>query len=389
MTNPHDFPLDLHSRTEINVFYITDFEWIAIALGDVVWIAVAFVLGLLSRAAGLPQLVGFLAAGFLMNAQSIEGGEMLEKLSDLGITLLLFIVGLKLNLGTLGRPQVWGIASLHVCVVDALFGAAIFGFALLGIPFVAGLGLEQNFLTAFAMSFSSTVFAVKVLEERGEMVSLHGRIDIGILIVQDLVAVIFLAISTGKLPSPWAVSILLLIPLRPVLLKILERVGHGELLVLHGFSLALGGAEAFELVGMKGDLGALILDIMIANHAKADELSKNVLGFKDLFLLGFFLSISLSGPLSAATVVAAVIITPLILLKSSLFFALFAAFKPRARMLFFASLNSTNFSALRLIVATTGVANDWLCSEWLIVLAIAMSLSFAVGEALNATTNWL
>ena len=64
---------------------------------------------------------------------------------------------------------------------------------------------------------------------------------------------------------------------------------------------------------MKGDLGALILDIMIANHAKADELSKNVLGIKDLFLLGFFLSISLSGPLSAATVVSAVIITPLIL----------------------------------------------------------------------------
>ena len=389
MTNPHDFPLDLHSRTEINVFYITDFEWITIALGDVVWIAVAFVLGLLSRAAGLPQLVGFLAAGFLMNAQSIEGGEMLEKLSDLGITLLLFIVGQKLNLGTLGRPQVWGIASLHVCVVDALFGAAIFGFALLGIPFVAGLGLEQNFLTAFAMSFSSTVFAVKVLEERGEMVSLHGRIDIGILIVQDLAAVIFLAISTGKLPSPWAVSILLLIPLRPVLLKILERVGHGELLVLHGFSLALGGAEAFELVGMKGDLGALILDIMIANHAKADELSKNVLGIKDLFLLGFFLSISLSGPLSAATVVSAVIITPLILLKSAFFFASFAALKLRARTSFFAWLNSTNFSELGLIFATISVAKDWLGSEWLIVLAIAMSFSFAVGEALNAIMNWL
>ena len=122
--------------------------------------------------------------------------------------------------------------SLHMCVVVALFGAAIFGLALLGIPFVAGLGLGQSFLIAYAISFSSTVFAVKFVEERGEMMSLHGRIAIGILIVQDLAAVIFLAISTGKLPSPWAVSILLLIPLRPVLLKILERVGHGELLVL-------------------------------------------------------------------------------------------------------------------------------------------------------------
>ena len=209
-----------------------DFEWIAIALGDVVWIAVAFVFGLLPRAAGLPPLVGFLAAGFLMNAQGIEGGEMLKKLSDFGITLLLFIVGQKLNLGTLGRPQFWGVASLHIDVVVALFGAVIFGLALLGIPFVAGLGLEQSFLIASAMSFSSTVFAVKVLEERGEMVSLHSRIYIGIFIVQDLATVLFLAISTSRLPSPWAISILLLIPLRPVLLKILERVGHGELLVL-------------------------------------------------------------------------------------------------------------------------------------------------------------
>ena len=92
---------------------------------------------LLSHAADLPPLVGFLAAGFLMNAQGIEGGEMLEKLSDLGITLLLFIVGLKLNLGTLGRPQVWGV-RVHIDVAVALFGAVIFGLALFGIPFVAG-----------------------------------------------------------------------------------------------------------------------------------------------------------------------------------------------------------------------------------------------------------
>ena len=91
--------------------------------------------------------------------------------------------------------------SLHMCVVVALFGGAIFGLAILGIPFVAGLGLEQSFLIAFAMSFSSTVFAVKVLEERGEMMSLHGRIAIGILIVR-LTTVIFLAISTSRLPRP-------------------------------------------------------------------------------------------------------------------------------------------------------------------------------------------
>lgn len=72
-----------------------DFEWIAIALGDVAWLAVAFVLGLASRSVGLPPLVGFLATGFALNLYGFESGEVLQKLSDLGITLLMFIVGLK------------------------------------------------------------------------------------------------------------------------------------------------------------------------------------------------------------------------------------------------------------------------------------------------------
>jgi predicted Kef-type K+ transport protein len=360
-----------------------DFEWIAIALGDVVWIALAFAMGLLSRAVGLPPLVGFLAAGFLLNVQGIAGGETLGKLSDLGITLLLFIVGLKLNLATLGRPQVWAVAGIHMCVVVALFGFAIYGLALLGASFVNGLDFGQSMLIAFALSFSSTVFAVKTLEERGEMASLHGRIAIGILIMQDLAAVVFLAISVGKVPSFWALSIVLLLPLRPVLHIILKRIGHGELLVLYGFLLALGGAEIFELVGLKGDLGAIVAGVMMSSHIKADELSKNMLGFKDLCLLGFFLSIGLSGPPSFETLMVASLLTPFIFLKSALFFGLLAAFKLRAHTTFFASLNLTNFSEFGLIVAAIGVSNGWLGIEWLIVLAIAMSLSFAVAACLN------
>ncbi|MYH30661.1 MAG: potassium transporter Kef, partial [Acidobacteria bacterium] len=80
---------------------------IAIAVRDVAWIALAFVLGLLSRTVGLPPLVGYLAAGFLLNLHGTAGGEMLQRLSDLGITLLLFLVGLKLDLRTIARPHVW------------------------------------------------------------------------------------------------------------------------------------------------------------------------------------------------------------------------------------------------------------------------------------------
>ena len=366
-----------------------DFQTITLALGDVVWISITFVMGLLSRTIGLPPLVGFLATGFLLNAYGITSGDMLERLSDLGITLLLFTVGLKLNLRTLARPQVWAVTGLHTSIVIVVFGFAIYGLAIAGAPFLTNLNLSQALLIAFALSFSSTVFVVKALEERGEMTSLHGRIAVGILIMQDIAAVAFLAFSTGKWPSAWALLIVLLIPLRPILHHLLQRVGHGELLVLYGFLLAMGGAELFELVELKGDLGALILGLLIANHPKADELAKTMLGFKDLFLLGFFLSIGLSGQPTMDTIIVGTLIAPFVLLKSALFFALLTRFKLRARTSLLASLNLTNFSEFGLIVAAIGVANGWLDNDWLIVIAISLTISFAMAAGLNAASQHL
>jgi glutathione-regulated potassium-efflux system ancillary protein KefC len=102
-----------------------DFEWVAIALGDVAWISLAFFLGLMARMIGLPPLVGFLVTGFALNTLGIASGEMLSKLADLGITLLLFTVGLKLNLKVLIRPQVWAVTALHISIIIALFGTII------------------------------------------------------------------------------------------------------------------------------------------------------------------------------------------------------------------------------------------------------------------------
>ena len=364
-----------------------DFEWIAIALDDVAWIGVAFLLGLLSKTVRLPALVGFLVTGFILNLYGIATGEMLRKVADLGITLLLFTVGLKLNLRTFARPQVWAVTGLQMLFVVMIFGTAILVLGRLGTPVLSSLGLAQSLLIAFAFSFSSTVFAVKVLEEKGETASLHGRIAVGILIVQDIAAVIFLAISTGKWPTVWALLLLLVIPLRPLLSHALQRVGHGELMVLFGFLLALGGAEVFELVGLKGDLGALVSGILVANHSKADEMAKTMLGFKDLFLVGFFLSIGLSGPLTLEAFLIGAAVTPFVFIKPAVFFGLLTGFKLRARNALLASLNLTNFSEFGLIVAAIGVSNGWIDGRWLIVLAIALSLSCAVSAGLNVAAH--
>lgn len=366
-----------------------DFSWVAIDISDVAWISLAFGLGFLSRLLGLPPLVGYLAAGFLLNAQGSVNGELIHKLADIGITLLLFTVGLKLNLRTLARPQVWAVTALHTSIVVGTFGFILLGLALAGATFVSGLEPQGALLIAFALSFSSTVFVVKVLEEKGEMNSLHGRIAIGILIMQDLAAVVFLAASAGELPSPWVFLLLLLVPLKPLLHLLLQRVGHGELLVLYGFLLALGGAEIFELVGLKGDLGALIFGLLVAGHRKSEEMSKLMLGFKDLFLLGFFLSVGLAAEPTLDTVIVGVLITPFVFFKSAFYFMLLARFKLRARSSLLATLSLTNFSEFGLIVISIGVANAWIGSQWLVVIAIAMAFSFVISAALNAIAHGL
>ena len=361
-----------------------DFEWVAIALGDVAWFSLAFSLGFLARLIGLPPLVGFLATGFALNYLGIASGETLQKLADLGITLLLFTVGLKLNLKVLIRPQVWSVAALHTSIIIVLFGAAIFGLALMSVSLFSGLDLKLSLMLAFALSFSSTVFVVKSLEEKGEMKSLHGRIAIGILVMQDLAVVIFLAASTGKLPSLWALLLFLFIPLRPLFHYLLQKTGHGELLILYGLALALGGAELFELGGVKGDLGALIMGLLISTHPKSKELGKSMLGFKDLFLVGFFLSIGMSGRLSLETLIIGLLLVPLIFVKSALFFALMTYFKLRARTSLLAALTLTNYSEFGLIVAAIGVANGWMDGDWLVVIALALALSFVIAAPLSS-----
>ncbi len=356
-------------------------------LFDIIAIGVSFVLGFLARQLGLPPLVGYLVAGFGLYAAGGQLTVTLEEFSNMGITLLLFTIGLKLRPASLLLPQIWGVAALHMLITVIAISAIFLLLGILGLSRFTEMEPGVIALIAFALSYSSTVFAVKVLEEKGEMYSLFGRLSIGILIIQDIIAVLFLAVSTGKVPSIWALGLLALIPLRPVLQQLLERSGHGELQVLFGLTLALGGAEVFELAGVKGDMGALILGMLLASHTQASQLARQLLGFKDIFLVGFFLSIGLSGPLDWESVGLGIMLVVLVPLKLMLFFILFSRFKLRVRTSMLTGFSLANYSEFGLIVVAVGVSNSWISQQWLIILAITLSLSFILAAPLNSASH--
>ena len=350
-----------------------------------VLILFAFILGFAATRIGLPPLVGYLVAGFVLNALGIQGGENMDRVAELGVTLLLFSIGLKLRLRSLTRAEVWGGATLHMLITAGLFSGVTFGLSLTGFSIFANLDLKQSILLAFALSFSSTVFAVKVFEERGDMESLHGRVSIGILIMQDIFAVLFITFSSGKIPSAWAFAVpVALLVLRPLLFRIMDHCGHRELLLLFAVFVALGlGAGGFELVGLKGDLGALVLGILVSAHPKSGELSKVLLSFKDLFLVAFFLSIGLSGLPTIQSLGIALILLFILPATVLLYFVLLTRFKLRARTSLLASLSLANYSEFGLIVCTISIRNGWLSGDWLIIESIALAITFIVASPLN------
>jgi hypothetical protein len=226
------------------------------------------------------------------------------------------------------------------------------------------------------MSFSSTVFAVKILDELGATSARHGRVAIGVLVVQDIAAVVFIAVSMGKMPTPMAFALLALIPLRFLMYKMLDKVGHGELLILFGITLALVGADVFELVGIKADVGALVFGMLFANHAKASEMAKALLGFKELFLVGFFLSVGMTALPGWTEIMIALLFILFLPIKVALYFGLFNLFSLRASTSWRTSLNLANYSEFGLIVGAIAVSSGWLPREWLAVFAVVMAISF-------------
>ena len=355
------------------------------------YLAAAFLCGFAVLQIGLPPLLGFLAAGFALNLLGFTPTADLQTIADLGITLLLFTIGLKLHIHQLIKPQVWATSSAHIVLSSLVFAAALKCLALLQLPLLTGLDWSLALLLGFALSFSSTVFAVKALESQGQLNSLYGATAIGILVMQDVFAVVYLALSTGRAPNLWAIPLGLgLLLLRPLLLQLLDRSRHGEILPLFGiFTALMVGYQAFEFAGIKGDLGALLIGMLIASHPKAGELAKSLLSIKDMLLIGFFLNIGLMAELSIQTLWVALLLLLLLPLKLALYFLLMTLSRLRARTAVLSTMALANYSEFGLILAALAAQQKMLTADWLAVLSLALALSFLLSSPLQDRANAL
>ncbi|MBF6593861.1 MAG: cation:proton antiporter [Thermaceae bacterium] len=347
---------------------------------EVLWVGAAYALGMLASRLSLPPLVGYLGAGFLLWGLGQGSSELLSQLAHIGVLLLLFTVGLKLRWQNLVQSQVLGAGGLHFVVFGLLVG---------GMVLLLGLGGRADLFIAAGLAFSSTVLAIKLLEDRRELSTFHGRVTVGILVLQDLIAVALLAYAGVQKPSPWALLLLALPLLRPVVSWILEKSGHDELLLLYGLGLALGGAELARIVGVSPELGALLMGAALAGHPQTSELSRTLWGLKEAFLVAFFLQIGLNGLPSRAELPLMLGLLLLLPLKALIFFVLLVLFGLRSRTAFVSSIALSSYSEFALITTAAAIEGHILPPSWGPLVGLLVAVSLALAAPLNRAVHVL
>ena len=269
----------------------------------------------LFKRVGLGSVLGYLAAGAVIGPSGlglIEGVEEKKHTAELGVVLLLFIIGLELAPGRLWRMRgaVFGLGSLQMLACGALLagGAA----ALLPLPPATAL------IVGLALSLSSTAFVLQVLAERKELASPHGRSAFGILLFQDLAAIPLLAVVpalgtsvSARDVNAWQQAglvvgafVFLVVAgrylMRPVFRLVMSARSH-ELSTAVALLVVVGTSLLMEHVGLSMALGSFLAGVLLSESEYRHELEANIEPFKGLLLGFFFISVGMSARLTVIT----------------------------------------------------------------------------------------
>ena len=348
-----------------------------------IYLLAVVVLGFAATLLRLPPLVGFLAAGFVLGASDLPNLDFVQTLGDLGVAVLLFTIGLKLDPRVLARREVAGTAAIALVLLTTLSAALVVPLVLVGL-WVDTVTPAGAVALCFALSFSSTVVVVKLLEDRDDAASLYGRIAIGVLVAQDIAAVAYMTFSSEEPPSPWALSLVALWPASGLFGKVLNRIDHREMRTLFGISMALlPGYLLFDILGLDGDLGALIMGALLASHPAAKELSSALFTIKELLLVGFFLAIGMDGVPGAGAFVLAAALLLLLPVRALVYAVVVRLMRMRRRTSVMTGLAMTAYSEFALIVVSVAVRQKLLGGDWTAAVSLALALSFIVSSIVN------
>lgn len=354
-------------------------------LGAIIIIAAA--LALIVRLLRQPPVIAYIIAGIISGPlvfNLFKSNELVDLFATLGVTFLLFIVGLSLSFKSLKKT---GKTALTVGVTQVLVTGGI-GFVL---ALILGFTYTPAFYIAAALAISSTVVVMNILAQRKETETLHGRISIGILIVQDFIAALILIIipfidaSTSSIVEHIGIGIGLIAGvflvsyfLMPRILKLAGK--NQEILFLVSIAWAVGVAGLFSYFNFPIELGALIAGMSLSSSRFSFEISGKVKSFREFFIiihLIFFGSL-LTGPIDSGMLAKAGLFSALILIGNPLIvMTTMRLFNHKKRTNFLTGTHIAQLSELSLIIAFLGFSKNSITQETfsLIILTALITIT--------------
>ena len=361
-------------------------------------LALSALFGFIALVLKQPLIIAFVAAGILAGPtwlRLITAGEALELLASMGIALLLFVVGLRLDLQvirTLGRVSV-------LTGVGQMFFVSSIGFAVCQ---MLGFSTVHALYVAVALTFSSTIIVVKLLSDQREIDALHGRIAVGVLIVQDIAVILVMIVLSafgdadgertpmvqglvvmGKAALVIGVIGLLMRFVLPPLVQLLAR--SQELLVLAAVAWALALAAGGDALGFSKEVGAFLAGVSLASTPFRDALSARLASLRDFLLLFFFLSLGASLDLSVAGAgfgVAIVLSLFVLVGKPVTVMVIMGILGYRKRVAFLTGISLAQISEFSLILGALGVELGHLDAETFSVITLVGLITITLSSYL-------
>lgn len=334
-------------------------------------LGLACAMGLLGMLLRQPLIVAFIVTGIVAGPSVlglVEHHQSIDLLAQVGVTILLFIVGLKLDLHLVRHLGPVALAT----GLGQLGFTIVFGFM---IGLLLGLDVTASAYIAVALTFSSTIIIVKLLSDKREIDSLHGRIAMGFLIVQDIavvIAMMALGSSSAATDMPAATLlltivlklaaavVLILLAMKYLLPRLMQLIARSQELLLV-FALAWGTllAAGGELLGFSKEVGAFLAGFSMASTAFREAITARLSSLRDFLLLFFFIDLGAKFELGSLgdALLPAIIFSLFVLIGNPLIVMVIMGYMGyRKRTAFMAGLTVAQISEFSIIFVAMGIS---------------------------------
>ena len=352
----------------------------------------AFVVSYIIRALNQPLIIGYIISGIIISPFLFNAGASTESIkifSEIGISFLLFIVGLHLN------PKVIKEIGGTSLIIGAVQMIITFGATYLVSNYILNAGMVASIYYGIAVSFSSTIIAMKILSDKKQLDSLPSKISIGILIVQDLFAVAVLmfissmaGIDNSSTLGGFVGGLVLIVLVLLVGYFVLPRITKGiaksqELLFLFAVCWSFVLAALFLYIGFSMEIGSLLAGVILSTSPYVTEISSKIRPLRDFFLIIFFIILGLKIQISeiSTVLIPAIILSGIALIfKPFVLMVLGRMSNYTKRTNFIVGSTLSQISEFSLIVAALGLSIGQITSTNLNTIILTLLITIFISS---------